>query len=156
MVVSSVVVVAIVVVVVFRFFKVVESTTFCIQFGEEHRRRPRRVRVADARAKDEANAKAARETNVVVGVLETVVVVVRRLSRTRDQSFVTTQRKKKERAGLDTKIQFSLDIYLQKRARIYIKSANKRRQSSLFRGDEKGEEEERISSFAMEDETRTL
>ena len=150
-------VVAIVVVVVFRFFKVVESTTFCIQFGEEHRRRPRRVRVADARAKDEANAKAARETNVVVGVLETVVVVVvRRLSRTRDQSFVTTQRKKKERAGLDTKIQFSLDIYLQKRARIYIKSANKRRQSSLFRGDEKGEEEERISSFAMEDETRTL
>ena len=69
---------------------------------------------------------------------------------------MTTQRKKKERAGLDTKIQFSLDIYLQKRARIYIKSANKRRQSSLFRGDEKGEEEERISSFAMEDETRAL
>ena len=99
MVVSSVVVVAIVVVVVvvFRFFKVVESTTFCIQFGEEHRRRPRRVRVADARAKDEANAKAARETNVVVGVLETVVVVVvvRRLSRTRDQSFVTTHERKK-------------------------------------------------------------
>jgi hypothetical protein len=52
--------------------------------------------VADARAKDEANAKAARETNVVVGVLETVVVVVvRRLSRTRDQSFVTTHERKK-------------------------------------------------------------
>ena len=33
---------------------------------------------------------------------------------------MTTKRKKKERAGLDTKIQFSLDIYLQKRARIYI------------------------------------
>ncbi len=103
----------------------------------------------DARAKDEANAKA-RETNVeedvvVVGVVETVVVV-------RSSSFFPNARplcdetqKKKERAGLDTKIQFSLDISSETRTHIYIKSANKRRQSSLFR-DHRKEKKKRISS----------
>ncbi len=111
----------------------------------------------DARAKDEANAKA-RETNVeeedvVVGVLETVVVVVRRLSRTRFDRFVTThKRKKRGRFRYKNPI---LSRYISSETLAHIiKSANKRRQSSLFRDDEKGGEEEDF--FAMEDETRTL